>query len=178
MFSKNFISLSGVGYIINYYPVFNVITSAMQTITLKNNILQVIGTCSPEIADKINFNEKVNYFYEFIQMGANNIFYNFISNFIVCLPAICIAFLFQNIQDIMKYFSSILGFMLMLVIPNVLVSAFRAKYNRFSLTGGNINKSFIKNYWVMRILDFLAVSILVLIIYGFFHKNTKKCVAE
>ena len=96
----------------------------------------------------------------------------------MCLPAICIAFLFQNIQDIMKYFSSIFGFLLMLVIPNLLVSAFRAKYKRYSLTGGKLNRSFIKNYWVLRLLDVLAVSILVMIIYGFFHKNTKRCVAE
>ncbi len=66
----------------------------------------------------------------------------------------------------------------MLVIPNLLVVAFREKYKKFNLTSGNINKSFIKNYWVLRFLDILAVSIFAMIIYGFFNNNTKTCVAE
>ncbi len=99
-------------------------------------------------------------------------------NFIVCLPALCIAFLLNNIQDIMKYFSSIFGFFLMLVIPNLLVVAYREKYKIFSLTGGKINQSFVQNRWVLRFLDLLAVSIFGMIIYGFFNNVTKTCVAE
>lgn len=40
-FALNFLSVPYVGYIINFYPLFNLITSAMQMITLKNNIIQI-----------------------------------------------------------------------------------------------------------------------------------------
>ena len=33
-----------IGYIINFYPLFNLITSAVQLITLKNNIVQIFET--------------------------------------------------------------------------------------------------------------------------------------
>lgn len=59
VFSLNFSSFPVFGYIINYYPVFNVITSAMQLITLKNNILQAIGNCSREMMRKLDYSEKV-----------------------------------------------------------------------------------------------------------------------
>ena len=40
-FALNFISVPIIGYIINFYPLFNLITSAVQLITLKNNIVQI-----------------------------------------------------------------------------------------------------------------------------------------
>ena len=57
-FSSNFLGLSVVGYIINYYPVLNVITSGMQLITLRNNILEAIAGCNPALASSLNFPEK------------------------------------------------------------------------------------------------------------------------
>ena len=59
MFNLNFISFPFFGLIINYYPVFNLITASIQLITLKNNILQAIGSCSRELLNKIDFNKKV-----------------------------------------------------------------------------------------------------------------------
>jgi hypothetical protein len=58
-FSLNFISFNFIGYIINYYPLLNIITSAMLAITLKNNVLQVIGSCSLDLYKTFNFSEKV-----------------------------------------------------------------------------------------------------------------------
>jgi hypothetical protein len=60
-FSLNFISFNFIGYIINYYPVLNIITSAMLAITLKNNILQVIGSCSLNLYKSLNFADQVIY---------------------------------------------------------------------------------------------------------------------
>lgn len=59
-FSLNFISFNFIGYVINYYPLLNIITSAMLAITLKNNILQVIESCSLNLYKTFNFSDKVN----------------------------------------------------------------------------------------------------------------------
>lgn len=60
MFNLNFVSFPVVGKIINYYPLFNLINASIQLITLKNNILQAIGSCSRELLDSIDFSKKVN----------------------------------------------------------------------------------------------------------------------
>ena len=115
-FSSNLIKIPVIGYIINYYPVLNVITSGMQLITLRNNILDFIGGCSPAWQNKLNFAEKE---------GIKNILFNFIFNLIIAIPPICIGLTLSNIQDLMKYFSSILGFLLMVVVPICVVSGYR-----------------------------------------------------
>lgn len=61
MFNLNFVSFPVVGKIINYYPLFNLINASIQLITLKNNILQAIGSCSRDLLNSIDFNKKVNY---------------------------------------------------------------------------------------------------------------------
>jgi hypothetical protein len=66
----------------------------------------------------------------------------------------------------------------MLIIPNLMVTAYREKYKRYNLIGGNINKSFIQSKVIVRCLYVFASLIFAMIIYGFFNKNTKKCVAE
>ena len=48
MFSLNFVSVPIVGDIINFYPLLNLITSAIQLITLKNNILQIYLSFNPK----------------------------------------------------------------------------------------------------------------------------------
>jgi hypothetical protein len=60
MFNINFLPFPIFGYIINYFPIFNVITSAMQLITLKNNILQAIGSCSFKAFTVLNTTGKVS----------------------------------------------------------------------------------------------------------------------
>jgi len=59
MFNLNFVDFKVVGIIINYYPLFNLINASIQLITLKNNILQAIGSCSREFLDSIDYNKKV-----------------------------------------------------------------------------------------------------------------------
>jgi hypothetical protein len=97
---------------------------------------------------------------------------------IVCMPSVLIAMTLTNIQDIMKYFSSIFGFLLMLVIPNILVQAYRNKFEKTKQSPGGFNRSFVRNFWVMRMLEVIAVVVLGFIIYGFFNKSAKTCVAE
>lgn len=62
MFNLNFVNYPVFGLVINYYPLFNLINASIQLITLKNNILQAIGSCSREFLDKIDFNKIVKTF--------------------------------------------------------------------------------------------------------------------
>jgi hypothetical protein len=169
MFNFNFISLPVFGYVINYFPVLNVITSSMQLITLKNNILQAIGSCSKSLYHKLNTTNK---------KGAKNVLINFTLSFLVCLPAIAVSLSLRDIQKIMKYLSSIFGFLLMFIVPTILVYAFRLKFKRCSIQEGKLNRSFLnKNYQLIVILAIGALTF-GMVCYGFFIPNNKKCVAE
>ena len=76
----------------------------------------------------------------------------------------------------MTYFSSTFGFLLMIVIPIALIHYFRKKINQSDLIQGNLNKSFVQKGYQLVILSIVGIGILVVIIYGFFHINHKKCI--
>ena len=80
----------------------------MQLIALRNNILEAIAGCNRDLSNSLNFAE---------QKGLCPLLKNFCFNTIVALPPIAIGLSLQNIQSLMKYFSSILGFLLMLIVP-------------------------------------------------------------
>ena len=63
MFNLNFVSFPVVGKIINYYPLFNLINASIQLITLKNNVLQAIGSCSREFLDSNDFSKMVKFLF-------------------------------------------------------------------------------------------------------------------
>lgn len=48
LFNLNFIKFNAIGYIINYYPILNIITGSIQMITLKNNFVVAISGCYPD----------------------------------------------------------------------------------------------------------------------------------
>ena len=162
-FSSNFLGLPVVGYIINYYPILNVITSGMQLITLRNNILEAIAGCNRELSNKLNFAEK---------KGLGALLKNFAFNTIVALPPITIGLLLQNIQSLMKYFSSILGFLLMLIVPLLVVNRYRNLFYKRKYEFSNLNRSFLTNKYGNIFVIFMSVVIFSLIIFGFV-KNTK-----
>ena len=162
-FSSNFLGLPVVGYIINYYPILNVITSGMQLITLRNNILEAIAGCNRELSTKLNFAEK---------KGLGALLKNFAFNTIVALPPITIGLLLQNIQSLMKYFSSILGFLLMLIVPLLVVNRYRNLFYKRKYEFSNLNRSFLTNKYGNIFVIFMSVVIFSLIIFGFV-KNTK-----
>ena len=162
-FSSNFLGLPVVGYIINYYPILNVITSGMQLITLRNNILEAIAGCNRELSTKLNFAEK---------KGLGSLLKNFAFNTIVALPPITIGLLLQNIQSLMKYFSSILGFLLMLIVPLLVVNRYRNLFYKRKYEFSNLNRSFLTNKYGNIFVIFMSVVIFSLIIFGFV-KNTK-----
>ena len=162
-FSSNFLGLPVVGYIINYYPILNVITSGMQLITLRNNILEAIAGCNRELSNKLNFAEK---------KGLGALLKNFAFNTIVALPPITIGLLLQNIQSLMKYFSSILGFLLMLIVPLLVVNRYRNLFYKRKYEFSNLNRSFLTNKYGNMFVIFMSVVIFSLIIFGFV-KNTK-----
>ena len=162
-FSSNFLGLSVVGYIINYYPILNVITSGMQLITLRNNILESIAGCNQKLAESLNFTE---------QSGLIPLLKNFIFNFIIAIPPLTIGLLLQNIQSLMKYFSSILGFLLMLIVPLLVVNGYRKIFFKRKYNFSNLNRSFLKGKYGNIFIICMSVIIFGLIIFGFI-KNTK-----
>ena len=169
-FSSNFLGLPVIGYIINYYPILNVITSGMQLITLRNNILEAIAGCNRELSNSLNFAEK---------KGIFPLLKNFIFNTIVALPPITIGLLLQNIQSLMKYFSSILGFLLMLVVPVLVVNKYRNLFYKRKYEFTDLNRSFLKNKYGNIFIIFMSVLIFSLIIYGFVKNTTDKtCVNQ
>ena len=169
-FSSNFLGLPVIGYIINYYPILNVITSGMQLITLRNNILEAIGGCNRELSNSLNFAEKKGFF---------PLLKNFCFNTIVALPPITIGLLLQNIQSLMKYFSSILGFLLMLIVPVLVVNKYRNLFYKRKYEFTDLNRSFLKNKYGNIFIIFMSVVIFSLIIYGFIKTTTNKtCVNE
>ena len=169
-FSSNFLGLSVVGYIINYYPILNVITSGMQLITLRNNILEAISGCDPDLAKSLNFAE---------QAGLIPMLKNFLFNTIVAIPPITIGLLLQNIQSLMKYFSSILGFLLMLIVPVIVVNGYRQNFYKRKYKFSDLNRSFLKNKYGNIFIICMSVIIFSLIIFGFVkNTNNKTCVYD
>lgn len=84
----------------------------------------------------------------------------------------------KDVQQLMKYFSSIFGFFLMILFPCVLMVYSRAKVTKHEVIPGTINRSiFDKNSYIYAVCSVGAL-ISGLIIYGFFHNNTKDCVAK
>ena len=169
-FSTNFLGLDVVGYIINYYPILNVITSGMQLITLRNNILDAIAGCNPKLSKSLNFAE---------QSGLCPIVKNFIFNTIIAIPPITIGLLLQNIQSLMKYFSSILGFLLMLIVPILVVSKYRQMFKERGYRLSNLNRSFLKTKYGNAFIICMSFIIFGLIIYGFVkNTNNKTCIND
>ncbi len=169
-FSSNFLGLPVIGYIINYYPILNVITSGMQLITLRNNILEAIAGCNRELSRKLNFAEQSGFF---------SLVKNFCFNTIVALPPIAIGLSLQNIQSLMKYFSSILGFLLMLVVPVLVVERYRSLFHKRKYQFTDLNRSFLTNKYGTFFIIFMSVVIFSLIIFGFIkNTNNKTCVNE
>ena len=169
-FSSNFLSLPVIGYIINYYPILNVITSGMQLITLRNNILEAIAGCNRDLSNSLNFAEK---------KGFLPLLKNFGFNTIVALPPIAIGLSLQNIQSLMKYFSSILGFLLMLIVPMLVVNRYRNMFYKRKYEFSDLNRSFLKNKYGNIFIIFMSVVIFSLIIFGFIkNTNNKTCVNE
>ena len=142
----------------------------MQLITLRNNILDAISDCSLELSDKLNFAEK---------KGILPLLKNFGFNCIIALPPIAIGLLLQNIQSLMKYFSSILGFLLMLIVPVLVVNRYRNVFYEKKYEFSDLNRSFLKNKYGNIFIIFMSVIIFSLIIYGFVkNTNNKTCVNE
>lgn len=169
-FSSNLIKVPVIGFIINYYPILNVITSGMQLITLRNNILDAIAGCSPALSKKMNYAE---------QTGIKSVLKNFVFNTIVCAPPIILGLLLTNVQDLMKYFSSILGFLLMLPVPILVVSGYRFFYEKRQYIQGRLNISFLTGRSSIYIIAVIGTVIFSLIIYGFvLSKKSKKCIFE
>ena len=169
-FSSNFLGLPVIGYIINYYPILNVITSGMQLITLRNNILEAIAGCNRDLSNSLNYAEKE---------GILPLLKNFCFNTLVALPPIAIGLSLQNIQSLMKYFSSILGFLLMLIVPLLVVNKYRSLFYKRKYEFKDLNRSFLKSKYGNIFIIFMSIVIFSLIIFGFVtNTNNKTCVNE
>ena len=142
----------------------------MQLITLRNNILEAIAGCNRELSRRLNFAEQSGFF---------SLVKNFCFNTIVALPPIAIGLSLQNIQSLMKYFSSILGFLLMLVVPVLVVERYRSLFHKRKYQFTDLNRSFLTNKYGTFFIIFMSVVIFSLIIFGFIkNTNNKTCVNE
>ena len=52
-----------------------------------------------------------------------------------------------DIQQLMKYFSSIFGFIIMIIIPTSIIHASRNKLDKLNLRPGKLNKAFLNKKW-------------------------------
>jgi magnesium-transporting ATPase (P-type) len=102
----------------------------------------------------------------------------FLLSFTVALPPIIVSLTLTDIQQIMKYFSSVFGFFLMIFFPCVLIIFARKRLNEIRKEPGNINKSYFQNNSFVYVIGSVGSVIAGLIIYGFFHKDSKTCVAQ
>lgn len=153
----------------------NVITSAMTLITLKNNIIQIIAMCSADFANKCQTNFDSDVFSaEFV--------IQFLKGFLVCLivmiPCFVISIAFTDLQDVMKYFSSVSGFLLIIVIPVCLVIKFRNKFRESGVQPGKLNRSIFNKLWQFVVIFVVSAGIASLIVYGMFNGTSKSCVYE
>lgn len=76
----------------------------------------------------------------------------------------------------MKYFSSIFGFCLMLIIPTLLIYFIRQKLSLSNITAGQLNKSIMSNKIGIFSVFIFSPVVLGMIIYGFFTKTKTGCV--
>lgn len=96
----------------------------------------------------------------------------------MCLPSLLAAILLEDIQELMKYFSSIFGFFILLVVPTVLVYGFRKKFQKMKMSPGKLNRSFLQHNESLVVIGGLGIAILSLIIYSFLYSDNKTCVAK
>lgn len=107
-----------------------------------------------------------------------SIVYGFIFNVCLVSPSIFASMTLGDVQQLMKYFSSVFGFIIMIIIPTLLIYSTRKKLLKFNLSSGNLNRSFLNKTWHLYALATLGVAIFSMIIYGFVNTNNKTCVAQ
>jgi hypothetical protein len=107
-----------------------------------------------------------------------SIVYGFIFNVCLVSPSILGSMTLGDVQQLMKYFSSVFGFIIMIIIPTLLIYSTRKRLIRLNLSSGNLNKSFLNKTWHLYALGILGVSIFSMIVYGFVNTNNKTCVAQ
>lgn len=103
---------------------------------------------------------------------------NFFFGFLIIVPSVTIALTISDIQVIMKYFSSIFGFFLLVVIPCLIVYKYREKLENSNISKGQLNTSYLNRNFYLYILGFIGLGILSVIIINLINSNSKTCVAE
>jgi hypothetical protein len=104
--------------------------------------------------------------------------YSLLFNILLVLPSVTAAICLPDIQQLMKYFSSIFGFIIMIIVPISLIFASRKKLAKFNLKMGKLNRAFLNKNWQLLTITSLGVVLFAMIIYGFFNSVNKTCVAE
>jgi len=99
-------------------------------------------------------------------------------NIALVLPSLMAAMTLPDIQQLMKYFSSVFGFIIMIVVPTMLIFGFRNKFIKSNLDKGNLNKAFLGKNWHLVCIGIFGGFLFSFIIYGFFNSQNKTCVAQ
>lgn len=169
-FNLNFMKIPVFGDILNYYPVFNILTGSIQMITLRNNVLIIINGFSPSFVTMYESWKTSNLLKNHIKTVGFSVIY--------IVPSIIISTFLTNIQQMMKYVTSFLGFFLMIIIPVVLNIKYRQLLVRSKIGWGTLNRSFIKNNLGLYGILLVSVGVLGVIVVNIIFGSDKKCVAE
>jgi glucan phosphoethanolaminetransferase (alkaline phosphatase superfamily) len=129
----------------------------------------VISSCSGEVFKKLNFSE---------QFGFLPIFYSYLFNIVLVLPSFTAAIFLADIQQLMKYFSSVFGFIIMIIVPSLLIYNYRRRFRRSTLTPGKLNRAPLNRNWQLVAIATVGVALFSMIVYGFIFGKNKTCVAE
>ena len=94
LFNLNFIHFNAIGYIINYYPILNIITGSIQLITLKNNFVCVFDGCCEDFQSKYDVIREVRVFNLGKNLGGHNEKYRW--NFPYCITQLYYGFSYKR----------------------------------------------------------------------------------
>ena len=111
LYNNNFLNLPGIGIIYNFYPLLNIAALPILTITLRNNILDVIP-----IKQYLRNRNKCLFL-----IDDNKNYIKGVWSIIISIPVVIIIVFYHNISSLVTCVDPFLGSAISLTIPCILV---------------------------------------------------------
>jgi hypothetical protein len=149
LYNVNFLGMGLVGDIVGIYPFLNVASVPVVTITLRENILYLLGWNNLS--------------------GSNlGIFWKGVWSFALSVPAVIMALLLDDPQEMIKYTGGISGSMIMFVIPAVFI----LNSKRFCMERLILHDNFHQSQWSTKFTSkaviVFALLLIIMVIMGAF----------
>ena len=145
LYNENFLDMPFIGQVSNFYPMLNVSAVPILTITLRNNLFQLLGLESQGTVSRL-------------KKGLWSI--------ALSLPVIGVAIIHLNAQMLIKYTGGLTGCVILLIVPALFVQGARRLNMEDVYDRMNFNKSpFTHWVWPWVVYTFSAIT-LVVIIHG------------